>query len=537
VNKELAKALEKLAAGSPYLPQAYYFVLQGLEFAKTHVQHEVAPDAEGVRHFDAVDLCWCLHDLAILQCSEHARVQLRAWGITSTDDFGEIVFTLVKAGLIRASERDRQEDFQNVFDFAEEFQYGPHWAVEITEEDAAAFETSRESLRTPPRFGLKALLIVVTLFCLGAGWFGWRWRYAQFQQQLVADIRATGGLVYYDRSLTHQTFGQDFSANLHGISLTGGALTPELAARIARVKGLRTLQMCGSTIEPGAMAQVAQIPQLGSLQISGGEIHDEQAFAPLQDLHLLYLTVEKVTLTDEQVRQIGCMTRVERLDLSDMPLTDEHLEHLKELTQLRSLSLANTSIEGPGLRRLAGMRLLESLDLSGTAVDDRGFGRLPPLPRLNVLMLSNTKITDAAVATLPQRPSLENVYLSFTAITDASLAPLGELPQLVFATADGTAITEAAADKFNQLKPRRRVINTQWTYQDAEGVSGVIERRPIRQLRERRSQPVTSPAAGCSYCIPRRFSQRASFSLAACVMFAGAPDMSSRARRSASAAS
>ena len=45
------------------------------------------------------------------------------WGITKTSDFGEMVFTLVKAGLMSKTEEDTLEDFRDVYGFDEEFDW------------------------------------------------------------------------------------------------------------------------------------------------------------------------------------------------------------------------------------------------------------------------------------------------------------------------------------------------------------------------------------------------------------------------------
>ena len=42
---------------------------------------------------------------------------LEYWGVTSTADFGNIVFTLVDLGLLLSQASDTQEDFEDIFDF------------------------------------------------------------------------------------------------------------------------------------------------------------------------------------------------------------------------------------------------------------------------------------------------------------------------------------------------------------------------------------------------------------------------------------
>ena len=50
-----------------------------------------------------------------------AQVVLGMWGIRSTGDFGEIVYNLIRVGLMKKSPHDRREDFENVYDFDRAF--------------------------------------------------------------------------------------------------------------------------------------------------------------------------------------------------------------------------------------------------------------------------------------------------------------------------------------------------------------------------------------------------------------------------------
>ena len=45
-----------------------------------------------------------------------APVVFRQWGIRTTDDFGEIVFNLIKAERLSKSDRDDPDDFHDLFD-------------------------------------------------------------------------------------------------------------------------------------------------------------------------------------------------------------------------------------------------------------------------------------------------------------------------------------------------------------------------------------------------------------------------------------
>jgi uncharacterized repeat protein (TIGR04138 family) len=47
---------------------------------------------------------------------------LREWGLRHTEDFGAIVFNLIKAGRLQKSEDDSPSDFADGFDFYEAFE-------------------------------------------------------------------------------------------------------------------------------------------------------------------------------------------------------------------------------------------------------------------------------------------------------------------------------------------------------------------------------------------------------------------------------
>ena len=42
---------------------------------------------------------------------------LRKWGITRTEDFGELVFNLVESGKLGKTDKDSRADFANGYDF------------------------------------------------------------------------------------------------------------------------------------------------------------------------------------------------------------------------------------------------------------------------------------------------------------------------------------------------------------------------------------------------------------------------------------
>lgn len=118
--KSLQQIVDELGV---YPVEAFHFVEQGLGYTvkKLHGEPSVAePDRS--RHVTGPDLCGGLRDLALLQWGLLARTVLQRWNITSTLDFGRIVFALIEGGRMQKTESDRLDDFRNVFDFRTAFE-------------------------------------------------------------------------------------------------------------------------------------------------------------------------------------------------------------------------------------------------------------------------------------------------------------------------------------------------------------------------------------------------------------------------------
>jgi len=100
---------------------AYQFVQEGLGHTVKKVHgSQVQPDAS--RHVSGRQLCEGLRELALTRWGLLSRTVLRRWNITSTLDFGRIVFALIKGGHMQRTEEDSLEDFRNVFDFRNAFE-------------------------------------------------------------------------------------------------------------------------------------------------------------------------------------------------------------------------------------------------------------------------------------------------------------------------------------------------------------------------------------------------------------------------------
>ena len=101
------------ARGDGYHERAYFFMLAAIEYLQN--QFEVR------RHVTGHELSWACRDFAVQQFGLLAPQVLEYWGVRRTEDFGRIVYTLVKASLLSTQPNDRESDFAAVFQFEEAF--------------------------------------------------------------------------------------------------------------------------------------------------------------------------------------------------------------------------------------------------------------------------------------------------------------------------------------------------------------------------------------------------------------------------------
>ena len=114
-----------------YSFDAYLFVREGLNYAVEVLQlgqpeesfdldsdsSDYDRGSDGERHITGQELCDALRRYAIHQYGFLAKIVLREWGVHSTSDFGEIVYNMIKVGLMKQSDEDHRSHFDDIYDF------------------------------------------------------------------------------------------------------------------------------------------------------------------------------------------------------------------------------------------------------------------------------------------------------------------------------------------------------------------------------------------------------------------------------------
>jgi uncharacterized repeat protein (TIGR04138 family) len=115
-NIEILKRINDIAErDGRYRKEGFLFVLAGLEYTVSKLPHR--------RHLTGQELSKGIAEYAREQYGYLAGTVLKNWGITKTDDFGELVYLMIDEGLMSKTEEDKKEDFHNVFNFDEEFDW------------------------------------------------------------------------------------------------------------------------------------------------------------------------------------------------------------------------------------------------------------------------------------------------------------------------------------------------------------------------------------------------------------------------------
>jgi len=103
--------------------RAYLFVLGALEYCQQRLPER--------RHINGRELALACRDLALERFGVMSRMVLEHWGVRSTSDLGDIVFTLVELDLLMSQATDTRTEFVGVFDFDQAFERDYPWCAQF----------------------------------------------------------------------------------------------------------------------------------------------------------------------------------------------------------------------------------------------------------------------------------------------------------------------------------------------------------------------------------------------------------------------
>jgi uncharacterized repeat protein (TIGR04138 family) len=117
VNQEFYSIVDQICDADPrYKSDAYEFVMEALAYTQKKFKRS--------KHVCGEELLEGIKQLLMHKFGPLTLLVLKHWGITSTADFGNIVFRLVDNKILSKDSDDKVDSFENGYDFNEVFDLG-----------------------------------------------------------------------------------------------------------------------------------------------------------------------------------------------------------------------------------------------------------------------------------------------------------------------------------------------------------------------------------------------------------------------------
>lgn len=272
-----------------------------------------------------------------------------------------------------------------------------------------------------PRFGLRTMLVLVTLVAVLLGTFGTELMRARRQARALEELDQSGeqgisvDAAYALGLLGDGALAQQMCYWVHphfGCRVDRLALAPDAdrynpfsstvpshriqgeidLAPLAKFRDLEELQLYKVDLGEDSLQTIANLKKLRRLSLFDCRLpdHGVNEIAKLPNLQSLQL--RHCGITDETLSGLQQMAELRQLDLSENPLTDAAAEQIATLQELTSLGLAGVKITGDALAKLATLEKLQSIDLQRTEVDLKGLEELTELASLRHLSLFGSQV-------------------------------------------------------------------------------------------------------------------------------------------------
>jgi uncharacterized repeat protein (TIGR04138 family) len=117
-----AKILEAVRENRKYAYEAYEFICTAVTYTQDRLGRNPKNNEDDSleTHISALELLKGTCEFATREFGMMAGVVFKQWGIETTLDIGQIVFSLIKVERLSQSEQDDIEDFRDVFDLKKE---------------------------------------------------------------------------------------------------------------------------------------------------------------------------------------------------------------------------------------------------------------------------------------------------------------------------------------------------------------------------------------------------------------------------------
>lgn len=307
------------------------------------------------------------------------------------------------------------------------------------------------------QFGLKTLMLAVTVCAIFCSWMAVERRHYRQQDRAVKQVEECGAVV---RRLSGKSawvkmlVGEEYYYHPTVVMFVGPKLASLRDDDLKSLEGMTSLECIvasGPAITDDGLKYLRGLDRLTGLTIHDTAITDD-GLKYLRGLdRLTHLGIRDTGVTDAGLANLKGCRSLESLYLSGNEVTGVGLAHLRQLKNLWELRLNRTALDDVGMTHVARLTSLRVLDISSTGVTDAGVRHLKHLPQLSELSLTGTSITNEALLHLKELRNLQSLRLEETLIDDRGLVHLKALPRLE-SLSIGPNITDAALEHLESLK-------------------------------------------------------------------------------------
>ena len=104
-----------------YHRDAYIFLREALDFTQKVIGKAQKNRGRDGSHITGQELLDGIREYALAIYGPMKVTVFEAWGVTSCEDFGQMVFLMIENNLLRKTDQDRPEDFKKGYSFEEAF--------------------------------------------------------------------------------------------------------------------------------------------------------------------------------------------------------------------------------------------------------------------------------------------------------------------------------------------------------------------------------------------------------------------------------
>jgi uncharacterized protein YjbI with pentapeptide repeats len=341
----------------------------------------------------------------------------------------------------------------------------------------------------PPRLRFWHILLAgmafVLLVVLALG--TWHWWRVRRQAELVKQIEAAGGQVFYfqdyvmgpdgnfEQGKAPSLFSDDFRekypnfcSQVFGVRAwhTPSFEDPEVTAAktekfflaAKEFPRLKTVTIWSDSLDGRRLSEMKSLRGLQLLSISGDQITDAAIPAVITAKNLRGLSLDGSQLTNAALPPLSKLTRLKGFSLSSPLITDAGMAHLQLPEDLEYLSFSLPVVTDKGFCSLPKFPRLKSLSVN-TAIGDAGIAHLAAGGQLDTLIMKKPRFGDAGLAAIASNHSLEGILsLEDSAITDEGLRHLESLPGVSLLQLSGTKITDAGLSHLTAMVNLQKVF-------------------------------------------------------------------------------